>query len=184
MPWRVLEQHGVVAEGHPQLADRRDRGRRGTRRTAAAPCPGRCRHDERVAGVLAQDALQALDPQLVERRRRQPQPQRRRGTVASSPARTVMSGRSARTVTRPGLSRRPLTVTIRSSSSLWPCSVSVRGNTVTSIVAVEVLQHEHRHLVALLGELAGQVGDHAADHAPGRRRRDHRLGDRCCRPCA
>ena len=35
----------------------------------------------------------------------------------------------------------------------------------------EVLEHEHRHLVALLGELAGQPGDDAADVAPSRRPR-------------
>ena len=33
--------------------------------------------------------------------------------------------------------------------------------------AVEILQHEHRHLVTFLGELAGHVGDHSPEDQHG-----------------
>ena len=56
---------------------------------------------------------------------------------------------------------------------------------MTSIDACEVLEHERGHQVALLGVLALQAGDDAADACASRRRRRSReLGDACSRRAA
>src|SRR4051794_11816049 len=72
----ALQHHGVVAEGDAQLADRAV--------DVDAEVVGEAQHlvaeveqHRRVARVVAQDPLQALDAQLVQRRRRQSQGERR-----------------------------------------------------------------------------------------------------------
>ena len=62
------------------------------------------------------------------------------------------------------LSTRPLTVTIGVVDQLVAELHQGPREHRDLDRAVEILEHEHRHLVALLGELAGHVGDDAAEH--------------------
>ena len=156
---------GDGPEEDPQLADEARRRRRrsnssGRRSDLRSP---RWSEHRRLARVLARaGALRLVDAPLVEGGRAATL--RRSGGAAvgdaartpRSPWRSAWAGRRA---CRPGPSR----ITTASSTSLWPCSVIVFGKTITSIEALQVLQGEHRHQVALLGPLALEAGDHAAD---------------------
>ena len=141
-------------------------------------------HDDRVAGVVAQDPLEALDRQLVERRRREAQRAAAAPGPTSRPWSTSTRWQIRLTRASSRRSRRPLTATTRSSAELVAVLLQRPREQRDLDVRLEVLEHEHRHLVALLGELAGQPGDHAAD-VDGRRRRRARRGRRStARPCA
>ena len=143
-----------------------------------------CKYDRRLAGVVAQDLAQIWWMRSsFERRRRQLAGAARRGAVVEALDDVDVLGHEADTRVSSRLSMRPLTVTIGSSTSLWPCSISVPREHRDLDRAVEVLEDEDRHLVALLGELAGQVGDHPAECNMRAVVALERLGDRRSRPC-
>ena len=81
----------------------------------------------------------------------------------------LSSGRVISIAISLGVSSRPstraFTTTIASASSSSPYCSIVFGNTITSIAAREILQHERRHEVAALRVLARQAGDDAGDVA-------------------
>src|SRR6478609_666074 len=74
---RVLQHHGVVAEGNAQLADDHVEVDAEVVGDADHLAVADVQHDRRVAWVVAQDLAQLVDAQLVERRGRQLEVQRR-----------------------------------------------------------------------------------------------------------
>ena len=168
-PARAMsEQHGVVAEGHPQLAD------------------GAVDVDAELVGQAQHLAPPEVDQDRPSRRGDRAGSASgagsaaRRGRGWAARKRSGGGGVLGRALRAPGcpgairpnrdssrLSRRPLTATMMSSSSLWPCSCSMRGNTVTSIVASRSSSTNTAIWSPRLGELAAQPGDHAADQHLG-----------------
>src|SRR6478735_3456297 len=164
---RVLQHHGVVAEGNAQLADHHGEVDAELVGDADHLAVADVQHDRRVAWVVAQDLAQLVDAQLVERRGRQLEVQRR--CVAAV---EVLDHLDV-------LGHEPDTALV----ALVEAALHRDDLVVEQLVAVlhqrarehrhlhrtaEVLQREDGHLVALLGELARQTGDHPADgeHAP------------------
>ncbi len=119
-----------MPERHPQLADHPGQIDAGAGRAGGGPCP------RRDAGRPATPRDAREHPPSAARcgprtaRRREVEPQRR--ARPRRPSNTVTSMQISLAVSS-RRSTRPLTRTMASSASLWPCSSITLGNSVTSI---------------------------------------------------
>ena len=108
-----------------------------------------------------------------------------RSRTGGPPSRTS-SGRAISMAMNLGVSSRPSTRPLITDDRVVVEQLAVLrivfGNTITSIAAARSSSTNVGHQVALLGELALQAGDDAADRRASRRRRSSReLGERARR---